>query len=229
MGTNSSALIDLKDLPSKIVDEKKSAKSQLAERDGSIRKAACLRNWEAKKVRAFVICYEYGKRRCIYSKTNDGYVAAMGALQQKLESVSESYSCGDLLFNDDHPLSKILVQRQNLSCESQIEKGYYNNTERRLKLKDICVYCGAMGSSDFLYGMEELRSQCRTGGFKCLPICADCLGNGRKIVTVGKKDVLQERKEKAKKEKALRERAKKEKEQKEKERREKKQKEKAQN
>ena len=47
----------------------------------------------------------------------------MEVLQQKLESVSDRYFCGDLLFDDSHRLSKVLAQKKNITCESPIEKG----------------------------------------------------------------------------------------------------------
>jgi hypothetical protein len=36
----------------------------------------------------------------------------MEVLQQKLESVSKRYSCGDLTFDDSHRLSKVLAQKK---------------------------------------------------------------------------------------------------------------------
>ena len=40
------------------------------------------------------------------------------------------FSYGSLLLDDGHHLSKILVQEQDLTCESPIEKGYYSNKEK---------------------------------------------------------------------------------------------------
>eukprot|EP00577_Skeletonema_sp_RCC1716_P024640 CAMPEP_0113400332 /NCGR_PEP_ID=MMETSP0013_2-20120614/16062_1 /TAXON_ID=2843 ORGANISM="Skeletonema costatum, Strain 1716" /NCGR_SAMPLE_ID=MMETSP0013_2 /ASSEMBLY_ACC=CAM_ASM_000158 /LENGTH=122 /DNA_ID=CAMNT_0000285385 /DNA_START=246 /DNA_END=615 /DNA_ORIENTATION=- /assembly_acc=CAM_ASM_000158 len=51
------------------------------------------------------------------------YIGAITALQQKLESVSDRFSCGDLIFEDDDPLSKAVVQKKNLTCETRIERG----------------------------------------------------------------------------------------------------------
>ena len=87
------------------------------------------------------------------------------------------------------------MQKQSLTCELQIEKGYYNNSERRLKLKDICVHCGEMGAESFLLGLHQLRERNMTNGYKCLPICTACIGSGKKVVKTGSQDKLQARKE----------------------------------
>lgn len=121
---SASAFTDLLDLPSSAVDEKKSKKRAREKWEKVVSKAAGIRNWEGKKVRAFITCYSCDKRWCIYVRTDDGYAAAMRALQQKMEFVSDRFCYGNLLFDDSHPLSKILVQKQDISCESKIEIGY---------------------------------------------------------------------------------------------------------
>ena len=192
-------LTDMADLPSEQIgkgDNTKALAKANAARDVALSKELILRSWEAKKVRSILTCFHCGKRRCIYSPTDEVYSAALVALQQKLESVSARYSCGDLLFDDDHHLSKVLVQKKNLTCETPIEKGYYNHKERGLKLKDICSHCGEMGSSEFLLGTPELQKRSMTDGFKCFPICVDCLSIGKKPTHIGKKDAMQAKKEK---------------------------------
>ena len=98
---------------------------------------------------------------------------------QKLESVSERYSCGDLLFDNSDPLSKVLVQKTNLTCESDIENGYYNDASRALRLQDVCFHCGETedtgSAGTFLLGQNQLEERCLTGGYKCRPICVECL------------------------------------------------------
>ena len=79
-------------------------------------------------------------------------------MTQKMDSVADHYSCGDLLFDDNHHLSKKLVQKQALTCESQIEKSYYNSTARGLMLKDICIHCGEEGGEGFLLDTDQLKS-----------------------------------------------------------------------
>ena len=117
--------------------------------------------------------------------------------------VGHHYCCGDLIFEDSHPLSKILVQRENVSCLTMIEPGYYNVEKRQLKLKDVCVHCGALDSnpSSYLLTTKELRQKCVTGGYPCRPICKECfrLKGATGVVKWGRKDVLQERKEKEQK------------------------------
>ena len=177
-------------------------KKDLSKRDSNISKELKLKSWDSKRIRAIVKCFHFGKRRCIYSPTDAGYTAAVTALQQKLESVSERFSCGDLLFDDGHPLSRVLVQKQNLTCESQIKKGYYDNRERAMKLKPICIHCGEMSSDpNFLLGQKELESRCLTGGYTCLPICVGCLEGGKLDVKSGRKNELKARQERERKSK----------------------------
>ena len=49
------------------------------------------------------------------------FIDAHVAITQKLESVADCDTCGDLLFSDDHPLSEKIVQKL-ASCESDIKK-----------------------------------------------------------------------------------------------------------
>ena len=122
----------------------------------------------------------------------------MEVLQQKLESVSQCYSCGDLLFDDNHHLIKILVQQQSLTCESQIEKGYYNHKDRRVKFDNICIHCGDLGSRTYLLNTEQLQQRCMSDGYQCFSIYVTCLHNNKNInVHKGKKNQIQAKKEKA--------------------------------
>ena len=98
-----------------------------------------VKGWGAKRDRAIVQCFHCGKARCIYTVTDDGHSIVMLALQQKMESLSHHFSCGDLLFDDSHYLSKLVLKRKNLTCESLIEKGCYNNKDRRLKLTGLAL------------------------------------------------------------------------------------------
>ena len=83
-----------------------------------------------------------------------------------------------------------------MTCESNIERSYYNVKDRRLKLKDICIYCGEKGGEGFLLDTEQLREKCLTGGYNCFPICIDCLDNGKTVLKRGNKNATWERKEK---------------------------------
>ncbi|KAL7550297.1 hypothetical protein ACHAWF_013536 [Thalassiosira exigua] len=188
------SLTDLSHLPSHMEEM---MNKDLAKRDVNLAKELKLKSWDSKRIRALVVCYNCGKRRCIYSPTDESYTAAITALHQKLESVSGRYSCGDLLFDDGHPLSRVIVQKQNLTCESQIEKGYYGNKERSLKLKPICIHCGEKGSKDFLLCQDELEMRCLTGGYKCFPICVGCIDAGKRVVNIGRKNELKAREERA--------------------------------
>ena len=139
---DAAAFTNLSDLPSHKSGDKKQSKKDKEKRDTEMAKKLGRNIWQAKAVRSFLACFHCSKRRCIYSPTQPGYAREAGTLKQKLELISGRYSCGDLLFDDSDPLSKVLVQKLNLTCESQIEKGYYSNAERSLKLQDICIHCG---------------------------------------------------------------------------------------
>ena len=104
-------------------------------------------------------------------------------------------SCGDLLFDDMHPLNRILVQKQNLTCESPIEVSYFNHLQRRLKLKDFCIRFGEIGGKSFLLGLHEFREHCLTDGYRCYPIYIPCLDSGLKVGRGRKKDEVQAKKE----------------------------------
>ena len=123
------------------------------------------------------------------------YKNASVALQQKYESVSERFTCGDLLFPDNHAFSRLLAQRSNLNCESQIEKAYYNVPDRAFKTQDICIHCGEgcreERKSDFLLRQAELEERNSTEGYPCYPICVMCFGSGKKVVHyIGRKPNL---------------------------------------
>jgi len=193
--TNPNAMTDLTDLPSMKEDKNKEDTKERTNRDLLVSQAAGVRSWEFKKVKGFVVCYHCGKRRCIYSNNDKAYADALVAFQQKLESVSGRFSCGDLLFDDEHHLSKVIVQKKSLTCETIIEKGYYGNDGRLLKLKDICVHCGEIGKS--VLGLKELRERSLTDGFNRFPICLQCLKCGKKLErSTRTQDVVQARKEK---------------------------------
>ena len=90
----------------------------------------------------------------------------------------------------------MLAQKKNITCESPIEKGYYNNEGRMLKLREICIHCGEGGSSDFLLSLTQLQECCMTDGYNSFPICTACLVIGKKVVKGGKKDNMQARNDK---------------------------------
>ena len=87
IASGESASTDLTDLPSNCGDEKKIKKKLLGKRNERIPKVAGFKGWDGKNVQAFIKCYECDKRQCIYTRTNDAFMTAMGSLQQKLESV----------------------------------------------------------------------------------------------------------------------------------------------
>ena len=168
---NPGLLVDLSDLPSVIGDHLKALARNRIKRDTCVAKVLNLKSWDAKKVRGVLKYYHCAKPRCIYSPVEANYNAATTALQQKMESVANISSCGDLLFEDSHHLSKMLVQQQALTCESRIEKGYFNHKDRKLKLPDICIYCGEEGVEDSLLCQPQLVERKLTAGKFCFPLC----------------------------------------------------------
>ena len=100
--------------------------------------------------------------------------------------------CSDLLFREDHYLSKVLVQKMNIDCESTIEKGYFDNAKRIMKTDPCCYYCGVEGSS--VLGLTKLRERCVTKGYDCFPICVECLDvKKKKLVTNGEDCLVKKR------------------------------------
>jgi len=116
-----SSVVDLSFLPSAIADPFKVDTRKKTARDTKLAKDLKLKSWDAKTVWGVLQCYHCAKTRCIYSPVEDGYSAVAITTQQKLESVSYRFSCSDLLFDDNHPLSKVLVQKQALTCETRIK------------------------------------------------------------------------------------------------------------
>ena len=106
------------------------------------------------------------------------------------------FLCGDLLFDDDHHLSKVILQKKALTCKSSTEKGYYNNDGKILKLKLLCYHCGESGSTSFVFGLEELREKSLSGWPKCYLLCAVCMADGKDVLKHRKQDKIQARKEK---------------------------------
>ena len=72
-----------------------------------------------------------------------------------------------------------------------------------LRLDPICIHCGEMGSGDFLFEQNELEKRCLTGGYACFPIFLNCLNNGKKPVTSGRKNELKAREERLRKSKKV--------------------------
>ncbi|KAL7552225.1 hypothetical protein ACHAWF_016995 [Thalassiosira exigua] len=195
---STAALTDLSDLPSKnIADSAADDKKARDSRDAKINRSLQLKSWDAKKVRSFVKCFNCGKPRCIFAtKKDDAYNEAAEALERKLESISFRYSCGDLIFDDDHPVGKVITQRQQLTCESKVERAYYNHDERALKVDDVCIHCGEEGSDNFLLRQAQLEARNMTGGKQCFPICLDCVEMKKKVLCYPKKKTNKSQKRK---------------------------------
>ena len=189
-------LTDLVDLPSNTSDlEKEDAKKQ-TERDKEINKEIKLRGWELKKFQCFTMYIDCVKRCLLYSPTDHLYVNIKLAVQQRFESISERYTCGNILFDDSHPLSKVAIHKQSVIYVSPIENGYFVNKQRNLKLKPICYHCGENGSTDHLWGLDKSFAKNTENGYQCFPLCEN-RHNNRKLPgnTGGKQDHTWMRKE----------------------------------
>ena len=80
-----------------------------------------LKIWEAKKVKGILKCFHCNEPRCYFSQQqNAEYEGAVETLWLKKESIYFRYSCDDLVFDDDHLVSKVLGQRVPLTCESPV-------------------------------------------------------------------------------------------------------------
>ena len=99
----------------------------------------------------------------------------------------------------------MLGQCVSLTCESPVEKAYYNYKGQALKLPDICIHCAEGGSTDFLFGQVDLEERGKTGGRQCYPICTLFLNAGNIVVTYPKKkkNCTKKRKEDASKKAAV--------------------------
>ena len=151
---------------SKIGDEEKKKFKEAMARDLRVTIALNLKSWEGRGIRAIITCYNCNKRRGIYSPKDEDFIKTNVASRQNVESVSGCYSFDDLLFDDNNPWSKVIVQKQGLTCEYPIDKSYYANAESSLKVRMICIHCGELGNDneDFIYCMPQLREKNMTNG-----------------------------------------------------------------
>ena len=125
-GGNRKALSGLSCLPSKSNKEKqeKDKKNIKMQWDTAITKALELRSWKSKKMIAIMHCYYYNKPYCQFSCVKEGLPFSSGQkkLKQRLEAMSHMCSFDDLMFRDDEPFGKIIIQHQNITCEIRVEK-----------------------------------------------------------------------------------------------------------
>ena len=73
-----------------------------------------------------------------------------------MESIS-GYSCGDLLFDEDHEISKVIAQRQQLTYESRVEVAYYNVDGRSFKTTPVCIFVAKLEA--ILFYNNRLKSR----------------------------------------------------------------------
>ena len=205
IGANkSSALTDLTNLPSDQIGKVESTKALAkanAKRDVTMARDLGLKSWEVKRVCSIIVCsiivcLHCGNRRCICSPTDVLHRGELVAFQKNLDSVSSRCSCGDILFDDYHHLSKTILQKKSLTCATPIEKGYFNDKEIELNLKDVCYHCGELELTMFLLGRDKFRQKSITDGWNCYPIFQCCISNGKKPGHSGKQNKMLAKKEK---------------------------------
>ena len=114
---NKSALTNCHIFRSVYGDVKKANTKKSYNHDKEMAKTAGLKSCNAKTVCGTDVCYHCGKCWCIYSANDADYTCTETALAHK------------------H-----LVRKQNLTWESPIEVSYFNYPERRLELKDLCIF-----------------------------------------------------------------------------------------
>ncbi|CAG8838504.1 5641_t:CDS:1, partial [Gigaspora margarita] len=104
----------------------------------------------AEKIHDYISCEYCQKYRCVYSNKflidNEQY-----DYQQALESFS--YSCGALIFPDDHYLKKVIFVHLQINCDSPIEILYYSSRKEGNFL--ICYYCE--NSDDLITPSQSLK------------------------------------------------------------------------
>ena len=200
-GKDPKSFTDLSCLPSALSaanDKDKLSKTEKVKRDAKVTKELGLRSWDAKKVFATVNCFACMKPRCLFTNSKDSqeFLDAREKLKQKLEEISHRYSCGDIIIGDDEPGSKVIGQRQNLTCLTPVEKAYYNINGRSFKTKDVCIHCAETGSIDFLYRQTQLQQMGKINGKTCYPICKNCIESGLNPVVKPKSKTKESQKQK---------------------------------
>ena len=86
-------------------------------------------------------------------------------------------------------MSKMLVQKTDIDCESTIENGYFDNAKMIWKTEPRFDYCGVEGSN--VLGLIKLWERYVTKGYNCFPICIECLDvEKKKVILKGGQDVI---------------------------------------
>lgn len=115
--------------------------------------------------RAIVECVECRKPRVVYShhKLTERQIMSFTI------SISEyEYTCGSPLLPPTNSMSKKVMSRLNINCDSHVELAYYGSG---LGQVDICSVCAEPEADT----NAELKKQYKT----VLPLCKTCEGNGR--------------------------------------------------
>ncbi|UZO20186.1 uncharacterized protein OCT59_011442 [Rhizophagus irregularis] len=94
------------------------------------------------KIREYIKCNSCRKIRCLYSNS---HLIEQQKQDLKLVLQTYTYTCGSLIFSDDHNLAQEIFVRVQISCDSPIELLYYSS--KKIGNIPICYWCGA--NSDF--------------------------------------------------------------------------------
>ena len=164
--------------------------------------------WAATNVRRTVTCENCRRPRCLFSnKVLDDN--EKDQLQSYIEN--NQFICGNPLFSEDskqNPLKTKVGHRINMSCDDGVEMEYYNpyqNKRYHFITIDICAHCT---ESKSLLHAKDLEEKNKTNGYKCLPICQNCLDTGLLPVKYGRKSNPGAAKEKQAKKKVVQEKRK---------------------
>ncbi|XP_041369880.1 uncharacterized protein LOC121383848 [Gigantopelta aegis] len=136
------------------------------------------------KVWTFIICHECGKRRVVYSgrKLTAGQAMALERLQEEV-----NYSCGSSLFLEGSEFADVVVAREGINCNSNIETTYFAG--KTAVFDDICFFCG----DDHVAETPEIVELQREYGI-VRPMCTTCLSSGKKPVVRNANRVMKKQK-----------------------------------
>ena len=125
------------------------------------------------KVQGTIVCSEYYKPWCIYSKANLSQYESTLVSQLKDSSL---YICASSIFANGSVLADSIVVKEAWTCNSSIGQQYYSAV--LMKFKPVCYYCG-LGGDGALVQDEEVTQLKKCYAFVA-PICFLCKSKGKK-------------------------------------------------
>ena len=104
------------------------------------------------------------------------------ALQRQIEGMH--FVCGTILFQEEEePLGNIIAQKLALSCDTDLERAYYNpkTGRKNFETPPACIRCGSRSN---LQSHSDLHQAELTDGKECYPICHTCVVAGKMPVAL---------------------------------------------